>query len=86
MAYLETILPKGGSAGKVFDFKMADNVNKAPVSKKVKQEWLEEDIEKLVTLWSEEKVLYRCRHKDYLKRCSRGKIQTEQVVHDFVVS
>jgi len=59
MAYLETLLPKGGSAGKVFDFKMADNVNKAPVSKKVKKEWLEEDIEKLVTLWSEEKVLYR---------------------------
>jgi len=29
MAYLETILPKRGSAGKLFDFKMAENVNKA---------------------------------------------------------
>jgi len=54
--------------------------------KKVKQEWLEEDIEKLVTLWGDVTLLYRYRHKDNFKRCSSGKIQTEQVVHDFVVS
>ena len=54
--------------------KMADEVvvqatssGKSP-STKAKTTFSEEETEKLISLWSEEEVLFNCRHKDYFKR------------------
>ena len=51
-------------------FKMADEVVVATSSSnshstKAKTTFLEEKTEKLSSLWSEEKVLFNCRHKEY---------------------
>lgn len=35
---------------------------------KQRQLFLEEETEKLISLWSEEEALFNCRHKDYFKR------------------
>ena len=37
-------------------------------STKVKTTFSEEETKKLISLWSEEEVLFNCRHKDYFKR------------------
>lgn len=37
-------------------------------STKAKTTFSEEETEKLISLWSEEEVLFNCRHKDYFKR------------------
>ena len=54
--------------------KMADEVvvqatssGKSP-STKAKITFSEKETEKLISLWSEEEVLFNCRHKDYFKR------------------
>ena len=51
-------------------FKMADEVVVATSSGKspstnAKTTFLEEETEKLISLWSEEEVLFNCRHKEY---------------------
>ena len=58
-------------------FKMADEVvtvatssGKSP-STKGKTTFLEEETEKLISLWSEEEVQFNCRHKEYYKKDSR---------------
>ena len=54
--------------------KMADEIvvqatssGKSPCTK-AKTTFSEEETEKLISLWSEEEVLFNCRHKDYFKR------------------
>ena len=49
-------------------FKMLDEVVLATCSVtvyKIKNKFSEEETEKLISLWSEEEVLFNCRHKEY---------------------
>ncbi|XP_031553779.1 mediator of RNA polymerase II transcription subunit 34-like [Actinia tenebrosa] len=41
-------------------------------SKKNKVSFTEEDIERIISLWSTKEVLYRCSHQDYFKKDSRA--------------
>ena len=54
--------------------KMADEVasvvmvGKCPASTKAKTTFSEEETERVISLWSEEEVLFKSRHKDYFRK------------------
>ena len=49
--------------------KMADEVvGKSQSNTKVRTTFSEEETENLISLWSEEEVLFNSRHKDYFKK------------------
>ena len=48
----------------------ATSTGKSP-STKAKTTFSEEETEKLISLWSQEEVLFNCRHKDYFNRDKR---------------
>ena len=44
------------------------SVGKSPASAKARTTFSEEETGKLISLWSEEEVLFNSRHNDYFKR------------------
>ena len=47
------------------------SVGKSPASTKARTTLSEEETEKIISLWTEEEVLFNSRHKDYFKRDAR---------------
>ena len=51
---------------------MADGNTFTKTPKKEGKKFTDEEVERLISEWSKEEVLFNCRHQDYFKKDARG--------------